>query len=281
MASPQGLCLAIGLNQVNTSSPAYSDLSVETLTGCVDDAQSVAALVQALPNYQTPTLLTNAEATTAAVTSSIQSAAQTLNPGDLFVLHYSGHGMQGTVDANGNPEPDSSESSSWILYDAPMADDELTQLLSGFQAGVRVLVISDSCFSALAIRASAFPTRCAVCGEIRRFRFSKTRRPIIRSAPRIGRDSPRVRSRRPRRRSSSLRVAAPNESALDMDNSDSEPHGLYTETLLSVWNNGEFQGSYTDFQSTIAAQTTPRRRRVIRPRRKIPRSSRRATRSPS
>ena len=71
--------------------------------------------------------------------------------GDLFLLTYSGHGSQ-VPDKNGD-EPDQLDET-WVLYDRQLVDDELYSLWAKFRPGVRIFVLSDSCHSGSAVRAT-------------------------------------------------------------------------------------------------------------------------------
>ena len=83
----------------------------------------------------------------------MRSAAKTLQGGDLFFLTYSGHGGQ-VPDVNGDEADKKDET--WCLYDGQLIDDELYFELSKFAAGVRILVLSDSCHSGTVTREAIF-----------------------------------------------------------------------------------------------------------------------------
>ena len=68
----------------------------------------------------------------------------------MFLLTYSGHGSQ-VPDKNGDETEDGYDET-WVLYDRQLVDDELYALWSKFAAGVRIVVLSDSCHSGTAIR---------------------------------------------------------------------------------------------------------------------------------
>lgn len=74
----------------------------------------------------------------------IASVTYRLEPGDLFVLSYYGHGSQ-RPDVSGD-QPNLRDET-WCLYDAHLTDDELYLALAAFKAGTRMLVLSDSCHS--------------------------------------------------------------------------------------------------------------------------------------
>jgi hypothetical protein len=84
------------------------------------------------------------DATRIHVIQAIKRAATSLQAGDIFMLYYSGHGGQ-LPDLNEDEEDALDET--WCLYDGQLVDDELHACLADFAAGVRVLVLSDSCHS--------------------------------------------------------------------------------------------------------------------------------------
>lgn len=88
-------------------------------------------------------LLLGPAATGSEVRDRIQDAANRLDAGDIFMLTFSGHGESQIDDNNHDEEFDQY----WFLYDELFSDDELDALWHNFRAGVRILMISDSCHS--------------------------------------------------------------------------------------------------------------------------------------
>jgi hypothetical protein len=137
-----GLSLHIGINRVDSSAYGFQ---VPELAGCVNDANDMQEIARS-KGFR-PRRLLDGEATSAAVVSSIEQAASTLQPGSIFLITYSGHGSQ-IPDPN---EPDG-RSETWVLSNRQLIDDELYALWGRFRAGVRILVISDSCHSGTVTR---------------------------------------------------------------------------------------------------------------------------------
>jgi|GEM_PF-6553738 len=143
---PRGYCLAIGLNGVDRGSPAYMHVEVPPLRGCVYDAQAIAALVGSLSAHEATTVLTDVgpqKPTRERVLAALRDAADRLQPGDFFLVHFSGHGMRGSV-RNGLLDPHDPDIPSWVLHDGPLARDELYLAWFRFRPRVRILVLVDS-----------------------------------------------------------------------------------------------------------------------------------------
>ena len=139
VARPKGISLHIGLNAVRAA--AYGGWD-GPLAACEFDANDMAAIARS-KGMKANVLLTQ-KATRAKLLAGMRSAAKALKAGDLFFLSYSAHGGQ-VPDVNGD-EPDKKDET-WCLYDGQLIDDELYFELSRFAAGVRILVLSDSCHS--------------------------------------------------------------------------------------------------------------------------------------
>jgi hypothetical protein len=161
-----GLSLHIGLNRVNNTAYGFA---VPDLAGCVNDANDMQDIARGC-GFQTRQLL-DERATSDAIISSIESAAERLYPGDLFWISYSGHGSQ-VPDLS---EPDQ-RSETWVLWDRQLIDDELYALWGRFRAGVRILLISDSCHSGTVARQIALLNAAAVAA------FRDTEMIAVRSA---------------------------------------------------------------------------------------------------
>lgn len=149
LVNTKGISLHIGLNEV--SPKHYVDENGEgwvgKLNGCENDANDMQDIAKNL-KFNTQLLLTK-NATREAVISRINEAAEKLKSGDFFFLSYSGHG--GTLPDYNNDELDSQDET-WCLYDGELIDDETYTLLSKFDSGVRIFVLSDSCHSGTVVR---------------------------------------------------------------------------------------------------------------------------------
>ncbi|KRB43023.1 caspase family protein [Terrabacter sp. Root181] len=265
-----GFSLHIGLNSV--SSRHYLGWSGE-LVACENDARDMATLAQSLDYAETKVLLTRA-ATAKAVIAGIRGTAQKMAAGDAFLLTYSGHGGQVT-DTNGDEavrdygemgeKPDRKDET-WCLYDRQLIDDELWALWAEFPARSRVFVHSDSCHSGTVSRGPLDePDWDAVAGVDAargRGRAARAARPRTRDMPvhvalevqkaraatyaRIQREVP------PREANSVKATVALVSGCQDNQTSlDGDVNGLFTETLLQVWDGGSYEGSFHDLRNQV------------------------------
>ncbi|MCE7980281.1 MAG: caspase family protein [Caldilinea sp. CFX5] len=253
----QGISIHIGLNRVDPA--AYNGWNGQ-LAGCVNDATAMQAIAQSC-GYQS-TLLLNEQATAAAVTEALGRAAQQLMDGDLLLLTYSGHGGQ-IPDVNGDEDDGLDET--WVLFDRMLIDDELYQLWSHFSAGVRIFMLSDSCHSGTVAKAlyySQLPTMMTAARDVA---GNATIHPHAYRA--IPQDVQRAvyaqqqtmynalqwlsgRGDRAMIDASILLISGCQDNQLS---GDGDQNGLFTGTLLQVWDNGAYQGSYYQFWKEILA----------------------------
>lgn len=247
----QGMSLHIGLNSVNPRH--YSGWSGK-LTACEADANDMAS-VAAAQQFVAKKLLTK-KATRAAVKSAVAAAAKKLKSGDIFFLTYSGHGGQ-LPDVNGDEDDGLDET--WCLFDGELIDDELFAEWANFKAGVRILLLSDSCHSGSVSKAALLATIKPVSGEARVYRAMPANLALRvyddhrKFYDRIQKN-PKVATARARVKASVQLISGCQDNQLS---SDGAFNGLFTGTLNQVWNGGKFKGSYTKFHKAIRAKMPP------------------------
>jgi hypothetical protein len=252
VAMPRGLSLHIGLNRVDAA--AYGGWSGD-LTACEFDANDMRAICEA--SGLEPTTLLTAEATSDAVLAALDSAAATLRDGDLFVVTYAGHGGQM---ADTDEEETDGKDETWVLYDRQVLDDELYARWTRFAAGVRIVVVSDSCHSGSVVRAQL---------------EAGLANPLLQDVYAGGRFMPRTDNERDNEARKALydgvRAATPGEGEVELatrvlllsgcqDNqtsSDGDSNGLFTGTLLGVWADGAYRGGYRRFMTAIKRKMPP------------------------
>lgn len=249
----KGISIHIGLNHVNPS--AYGGWDGE-LAGCINDARDMKAIADGL-GY-TSTIVTDSQATAAEVCRLIGQAARQLVNGDICLITYSGHGGQ-INDVTGD-EPDGKDET-WVLWDRQILDDELNGLWSNFAAGVRILVISDSCHSGTVSRILSFQRKFRSPEMAAEYERSPNQAPRVRLGDPIAllqnyeanRTNYQVSqwSLRPIVQASVSLISGCQDNQLS---ADGDNNGLFTQRLLEVWNRGSFSGNYAQFHSAIVSR---------------------------
>ena len=259
---PQAISLHLGLNAVDPH--VYKGWS-GPLRGCENDARAMQAIADA--QGFTSRLLLGADATRPSLLAAMDRAAADLGADDLLLLTFSGHGAS-LPDRSGD-EPDQRDEA-WCLHDGLLIDDEIHHRLCTFAAGVRVLVVSDSCFSGSVTRDDQTTPTTA------RVRHPAALRNGSAAAP--GRRAPGARVRALLRANAdeyaarkaavaAMQAVEPAAGIIllaaceDLQTAhDGELHGLFTAALLATWNGGAFAGDHDTFLAAIrtrvgAAQT--------------------------
>jgi len=245
------LSINIGLNRVDPNKYNGWD---GALGGCVNDANAMRSLATKLGF--SPLRLINEEATRATVIEAVSKASQKLESGDTLLITYSGHGGQ-VPDANGDEIDGKDET--WVLYDGMMIDDEIYQLWTYFKAGVRIILISDSCHSGTVDR-QLF--RSEMIAHLRGFTrasevsFQDKLIPdelayaLYESHPEIYKAAQfsALRGDRTEIAAHVILISGCQDNQLSADTGQ---NGLFTLRMLDVWNNGNFSGSYRDFVNQI------------------------------
>jgi len=264
-AAAKAMSLHIGLNGV--SAAAYSGWD-GPLAACEFDANDMAAIAKS--KGMRSTVLLTKKATRAHALAAMRSAARALKAGDLFFMTYSGHGGQ-VRDTNGDEADGQDET--WCLYDGQLIDDELYFELSKFVAGVRILVLSDSCHSGTVTRAppppplpgmrpKAMPP--AVAARVYRDHaafYDKLQNDVAKAAgnkPSVDPDAALAQVGAAAHAIALVGAFKPavvlisgcqdNQTSMDGDH-----NGAFTEQVLKAWNNGGFKGGYASFHTRIRA----------------------------
>ncbi len=258
-----GVSLHIGLNHVDPN--AYNGWDGQ-LAGCINDANAMKAIADSL-GY-TSTQLLNEQATASAVISQIGQYAQNCQSGDIVLLTYSGHG--GLVpDPTGGEPGDNGQDSTWVLFDRMVTDDELYSLWFGFQPGVRIFMLSDSCHSGTVARdelSDRLSAQAATTLLKRKDPNAKTIPPVrwrlipYAQATAVYEKNKDMYQERQWAAYSAAKGDVMASLVLisgcqdNQTSADGEVNGLFTQNLLEVWNNGGFTGGYKDFHNAILAK---------------------------
>jgi hypothetical protein len=263
-----GFSLHIGLNSFDPTHYGWDG----KLKGCEADARDMGTIAQSL-GYSERKMLLTTEATSARIIGEVVGFAKKLQAGDILFLTYSGHG--GQIPDESNEEEDKFDET-WCLYDRQLIDDEIYRLLGKFRAGVRIVVLSDSCHSGTVTR-----MRVELAGR----KEDELARELSRSAAAVGQEDlgddvrPRLAPlevtmaayRAHKDLYSALQSASAGAESTPpqagvillsgcMDNQlslDGPHNGLFTGTLKRVWNGGAFSGGYNLLHQTIVSRMPP------------------------
>jgi hypothetical protein len=162
-------------------------------------------------------------------------------------------------------EPDARDET-WVLYDRELIDDELYVLWSRFKPGVRIFVLSDSCHSGSAVRVAVTRAINADAAMTRGFAVERTGR--FRALPEsleneVYRQNQELYDGVQRAtqagdtvsvKATVLLISGCQDSQLSQDG---DRNGLFTGTLLKVWNSGGFRGGYRRFHQKIGELMPP------------------------
>lgn len=272
VAKPRALSLHLGLNTVSPAAYAGWD---GLLAACEFDANDMAAIARS--RGMKPTVLLGKKATRKAVLAGMRSAAKALKAGDFFLLSFSGHG--GQVPDTNRDEPDRKDET-WCLFDGQLIDDELYLELNRFAAGVRVLVLSDSCHSGSVTRAGNPPPPPpgqryklmppAVCQRVytaHQAFYDGLQADVAAASAKgvIDPDAALAQAALSVPAAQAMQVAGSFKPSVLLisgcqDNQtslDGEHNGAFTEKLLRVWDQGKFSGNYLSFHARIRAALPP------------------------
>lgn len=251
----RGISLHLGLNKVD---PSHYDGWDGALNACEFDANGMQSIA-ASRGFESSVLLTQ-EATSDAVVQAIERAAQELEPGDILFLTYSGHGGQVPDSDDGDGDEVDRSDETWLLYDRQLVDDELYGLWEKFQPGVRILVLSDSCHSGTVTKnieadvPDVVADRETADAQSPRYR-AMPRDVMIETYRKNKAEYDQIQSSTPSADDSGdavgatvLLISGCQDDQLSLDGFS---NGLFTENLLSVWNDGGWTGAYAPFHDAI------------------------------
>lgn len=239
-----GYSLHIGLNELD---PAHYGGWDGKLNACEFDASKMETIARST-GYTVSSLL-SAKATRQSVIHSIQSASQKLKKEDIFLLTYSGHGGQ-VPDQNGEESDGLDET--WCLYDGQLIDDELYNLWSDFNSGVRILILSDSCHSGTVIR--GFRQNVLEGGAVESKNSRDTPQNILLKTyldnkPFYDGIMSKIPHKSKAAIQSSIRLIS---GCQDNQLSYETPFGGdFTNAVVEVWNGGRFDGNYEKFHKKV------------------------------
>jgi metacaspase-1 len=241
----KGYSLHIGINHAN-------DIHYKSplkLKWCENDAEAMFQLAT-VSGYKATKIL-NESATTEHFLSYINEKAVQLVPGDIFLLTFSGHGA---LCADTNMDERDYMDEAWVFYDRMLLDDEAQVCWSKFKPGVRVVIVSDCCYSGALLDHYVYGQSVHPPADNRsRFVSSNEASRIIHDNQEcylnVLRSLPDIKPLQIQASVLQLTACRKNELALEYDYYE---HGVFTYTLLEVWKNCHFT-NYHNFLMVIAA----------------------------
>jgi hypothetical protein len=202
--------------------------------------------------YDALLVLRGTEATLPAAHDALAGAARGMRAGDILFVSFSGHGTQVrdlAIGPGADPDERDGWDEAWCLSDGLLVDDKLAGYWRLFDPGVRILVVSESCFAGGMDRIGnkcAGQSRDATGGSLPE---AAVDRAAAGDAGGAG-SKPAPCIVQPRKDSSGIRaslllLAACGEGQRTHD-------GVFTQHLLAVWNDGAFHGSYCELYREVA-----------------------------
>jgi metacaspase-1 len=136
------------------------------LQGCLNDQNDMEAKLLKLHSDFIITKLSDSGVTISNVKKALTKIIIDSQPGDILIIHYSGHGTRAPHIENGQ-YVDGQYDEALFLYDGCLIHTDIREILSQLKDNVKCLVLLDACFSGSATRISingktVFPGRFIV-----------------------------------------------------------------------------------------------------------------------
>lgn len=221
------------------------------LKGCVNDAKDWAALLAGHYDFARSDvkMLLNKSATKAAIVRELGKMLSGAVSGDVLVFTNSSHGTY-VADKDGDEAVYDEAMCPWDAKDNLLVDDELRTLFAGLKKGVRLTVISDSCFSGTVTRA-ADPVQTP---DDRRRRFLNPRRIGLPEVADLGKASPRSGGLYPESGMKEVLVSGCNDKQYSFDaRIDGRYNGAMTANAMRVIAAANYRLSYNALRTKLVA----------------------------
>jgi len=195
------------------------------LASCEADAQAMFDIATA-QQFTSSSLFLTQEATKSAFLSAMAELQEKAEAGDLVFISFSGHG--GSIMDRDDGEELDGRDETWCFYDGQIVDDKILALLKKFKPDVRVLIVSDSCHSGTVIKYNNWLKKHSLPKE-NKLSFKKEKEDV---------------------QACVLLLSSCQDDEYSIAGTN---YSRYTEILLEVWNEGEFDGTYPDFHQSIVS----------------------------
>ncbi|HST58226.1 MAG TPA: caspase family protein [Longimicrobium sp.] len=196
--------------------------------------------------YESLLVLRGRAATRQAVHDVLTRVAGVLTAGTQLFLTFSGHGCERH---DHDADERSRKDQGWCLADGEIVDDKLAGYWRLFEPGVRILVVSESCYSGGVIREDDKDKRRAHPRPPAQTVYRGQPGPggTARSAPAAEYTASCIGE--PPRGNDGIRASLLLLSASCADQPAQE--GLFARHLLATWNEGAFRGTYCDLHRQV------------------------------
>lgn len=200
------------------------------------------------PAFQTTKLLVNDQAKKVNVVSYIENASKILEINDLFLVSFSGHG--GMLPNYNSDDEETGYDQTWCLYDSMIVDDELSKLWLKFKQGVRILIISDSCYSGSIMKMVDEGKKRDKNGYFSKYIDEKLLLQIYKQNQ-VYYDSilKAPKTNHAVIKSKIIQLSACSDTE---ETTDGHPNSIFTACLKKVWKSGGFQSNYDNFLNEIS-----------------------------
>lgn len=241
--------LHIGVNMVDTTSPDYDEDWDSIVKTSETDAKAMLKIAKSL-NYTESIILLTEEATRVNFFNVISNFAKKLQSSDLLLISFSGHRGQVTNIHNDAP---SGFNETWCFYDGNLLDDELTEELKLFKEGVKILIISDSCHSGGMLSGISSKSNDNIENKIMESKIDKEKNELS------NRDKEDIDLMFGSTGIIEIPSVLASVQLISSTQSyeysrEGKEHGIFTQALLKVWEDGNFEGNYKDFYHAIVSE---------------------------
>jgi hypothetical protein len=222
------------------------------LKGCVNDARAWATVLVERFGFEPSnvTTLLDSEATKRRILSGIDELLAGARKGDVLVFTNSSHGTY-IADADGDETRYDEAICPYDMKDGLIVDDELRARFATLPSGVRLTVISDSCFSGSVTRGDAIPTP-----DDRRRRFVNPRVLGMREIEGVRRKAkPRSAGLYPQRTMREVLVSGCRDDQYSYDARFGDVyHGAMTHFALQIMAEANYELTYADLWDELVVR---------------------------
>jgi hypothetical protein len=228
-----------------------------TLESCIKDALDMQEIAIS-QNFETTYLLQNEEATCDTLKELITTASKTLVSGDMLFISYSGHG---TYVVDSSEDGDEEQDQVWCLYDRYLLDDELYALWTLFEEGVRIFVVSDSCYSGTVIRAAPSFKAAPIS---KYFPHEKAQEVYVQNKSLFSALKAELSESKKQEVKASVKLLAGCQDTEESFIAPDAENSLLTFEINKVWDAGQFVGTTLEFFDKVKEQVMMEAERIDR-----------------